>query len=201
MPWVISLLGLRYNTIAKNTERWLSAKYELEADLMAHIRERHGRHFVDDWGNMFWINGPEAFCYLSEQRQWRKGLTFLQIIEWKQCAPSGLVSQRFGSIVDACEAFETNRITWSHDSYLHRIGEQMARHRSLKNYRPTYMKKLEAEGAPVRRPPWIDSSDSLCIAFAGPRCIWPDPVKRCSPEPLRKKYLNPACQSFKAPAR
>ncbi len=34
---------------------------------MAQIRERHERHFIDDCGQMFWINGPENFCYLSER--------------------------------------------------------------------------------------------------------------------------------------
>ena len=55
---------------------------------MVRIRQRQDRHFMDDEGRMFWINGPEEFCYLSEQRQWRAGLSFQQVLEWKQCAPS-----------------------------------------------------------------------------------------------------------------
>ena len=142
---------------------------------MALIRERKDRQFMDAFGQMFWINGPEDFCYLSEQRLWRTGLSFLEVLEWKQCAPTGLVSQRFGSIAEACEAFEHNRIAWSHDLHLHRMGEQMKMHRSLENYRPTYMKLAEAKGAPVRRPPWLTQSDSICDSFSGPRCIWPEP--------------------------
>ena len=40
---------------------------------------------------------------MSEQRQWRAGLSLVQIIECKQCAPTGLVSQKFGSIDEALE--------------------------------------------------------------------------------------------------
>jgi hypothetical protein len=40
---------------------------------------------------------------MSEQRQWRAGLSLVQIIEYKQCAPTGLVSQTFGSIDEALE--------------------------------------------------------------------------------------------------
>ena len=149
---------------------------------MALIRERKNRHFLDDFGQMYWINGPADFCYISEQRQWRSGLTFLEILEWKQCAPTGLVSQRFGSIDEAFEAFEQNRISWSHDLCLLRMGEQMERHRSLDNYRPTYMKMAEAKGAPVRRAPWINQLELNCSSFPGPRCIWPEPRKRISLE-------------------
>ena len=145
---------------------------------MACIRDRQGRHFIDDFGQMFWINGPEDRCYISEQRQWRSGLSFLQILEWKQCAPTGLVSQRFCSIGEAFEAFEQNRIAWSHDLYLKRMGEQMEMHRSLDNYRPTYMKLAEAKGEPVRRPPWINQAASNNTLFPGPRCIWPAPRKQ-----------------------
>ena len=145
---------------------------------MARIRDRKDRQFVDDFGQLFWINGPEDFCYISEQRQWRTGLSFLQILEWKQCAPTGLVSQRFGSIDEAYKAFEQNQIAWSHDNYLHRIGSQMEMHRSLENYRPTYMKLAEAKGVPVRRPPWINQVDSNSASFPGPRCIWPEPSHR-----------------------
>ena len=40
---------------------------------------------------------------MSEQRQWRVGLSLVQIIECKQCAPIRLVRQRFGSIDEALE--------------------------------------------------------------------------------------------------
>lgn len=121
---------------------------------MVRIRQRQGRHFMDEEGRMFWINGPENFCYLSEQRQWRCGLSFQEVLEWKQCAPSGLVSQRFSSLQAACEAFEHNQIFWSHDLYLRRMGDQMALHRSADDYRPTVMKLAEASGQAVRPAPW-----------------------------------------------
>ena len=142
---------------------------------MACIRDRKDRQFMDECGQMFWINGPENYCYLSEQRQWRSGLSFLEVIEWKQCSPTGLISQRFGSISEACEAFEQNRIFWTHDPCLRRMGEQMAIHRSLDNYRPTYIKLAESQGAPIRIPPWIKQEDSFTYSFPGPRCIWPRP--------------------------
>ncbi len=154
---------------------------------MAHIQYREGRHFIDDSGHMFWINGPEDFCYLSEQRQWRSGLSFHEVIEWKQCAPSGLISQRFKSIGKAYEAFENNCIVWSQDLYLRRMGEQMVEHRSLPNYRPTYMRLAELNGSPVKIPPWIISTSKQ---MQGPRCIWPDPADRTrsSLEPRQKKF-------------
>ncbi|MFM7674109.1 MAG: hypothetical protein ACKO5F_00620 [Synechococcus sp.] len=121
---------------------------------MARIRQRQGRHFIDEGGHLFWINGPEEHCYLSEQRQWRRGLSFCEILEWKQCAPSGLVSERFPSLQAACEAFEHGQIHWFQDLYLRRMGEQMALHRSAHDYKPTAMKAAEAAGAPFRSPPW-----------------------------------------------
>ena len=48
---------------------------------MVRIRQRQGRHFMDEEGRMFWINGPENFCYLSEQRQWRCGLSFQEVLD------------------------------------------------------------------------------------------------------------------------
>jgi hypothetical protein len=90
---------------------------------MARIRQRRDRHFIDDHGQLFWINGPDHHCYLSEQRQWRQGLSFEEVLEWKQCSPSGLVSQRFTSLQAACEAFEHHQITWSLDLYLRRMGD------------------------------------------------------------------------------
>ena len=121
---------------------------------MNRIRKRRGRHFIDENGRLFWINGPEDNCYLSEQRQWRRGLAFEEVLDWKQCAPSGLVSQRFQSPQEACEAYEHCRITWCQDVYLRRMGDQMAAHRSVDDYKPTVMKLAEASGAPVRLQPW-----------------------------------------------
>ena len=54
---------------------------------MARIRHSQARHFMDDKGRMFWINGPEDFWDLSEQRQWRQDISFEDVLEWKQCAP------------------------------------------------------------------------------------------------------------------
>ncbi|MEB3200362.1 MAG: hypothetical protein VKK62_07535 [Synechococcaceae cyanobacterium] len=121
---------------------------------MPRIRQRRERHFIDEAGRLFWINGPEDHCYLSEQRQWRQGLDFDQVLEWKQCAPSGLVSQRFPSLQAACEAFCHGQISWYQDLYLRRMGDQMAAHRSADDYKPTAMKRAEAAGAPQRQQPW-----------------------------------------------
>lgn len=121
---------------------------------MTRIRKRRDRHFIDENGRLFWINGPEDHCYLSEQRQWRRGLAFEEVLDWKQCAPSGLVSQRFGSPQEACEAYEHRRVNWYQDLYLRRMGDQMAAHRSAVDYKPTAMKQAEAAGAPVRQQPW-----------------------------------------------
>lgn len=118
------------------------------------IRQRRGRHFIDEQGHLFWINGPEDNCYLSEQRQWRAGLAFDDVLDWKQCAPLGLVSQRFGSPQAAIEAFEHGEIRWFQDLYLRRLGDQMAAHRSAHDYKPTAMKEAEARGAHPRRQPW-----------------------------------------------
>jgi hypothetical protein len=122
---------------------------------MARIRQRRERHFIDEQGHLFWINGPEDNCYLSEQRQWRRGLDFDQVLEWKQCAPSGLVSQRFRSPQAACEAFLHGQIQWYQDLYLRRMGDQMAEHRSAHDYKPTAMKQAEEAGAPIRVQPWL----------------------------------------------
>ncbi|MFM9101662.1 MAG: hypothetical protein ACKOPS_10125, partial [Cyanobium sp.] len=91
---------------------------------MARIRQRRDRHFIDDQGRLYWINGPERHCYLSEQRQWRQGLSFDEVLDWKQCAPSGLVSQRFASLQAACEAFEHNQVQWTLDLYLRHMGDE-----------------------------------------------------------------------------
>ena len=121
---------------------------------MARIRQRRDRHFIDDHGQLFWINGPDHHCYLSEQRQWREGLSFEEVLEWKQCSPSGLVSQRFTSLQAACEAFEHNQVIWSSDLYLRRMGDEMALQRGCDDYKPTAMKQAEASGAPMRQQPW-----------------------------------------------
>lgn len=136
-------------------------------DPMVRIQQRQGRHFMDEEGRVFWINGPEGFCYLSEQRQWRCGLTFQQVLEWKQCAPSGLVSQRFSSIKAACEAFEHNTVQWSLDRYLRQMGDQMALHRSVSDYKPTAIKLAEASGGPFRPAPWA-GQPSVPLS-----CPWP----------------------------
>ena len=131
---------------------------------MTRIRQRRDRHFIDESGRLFWINGPETHCYLSEQRQWRRGLSFEEVLEWKQCAPSGLVSQRFPSLQVACESFEHAQVVWSSDLYLRRMGDQMQAHRSADDYKPTAMKQAEAEGAPCRRQPWLlpEPSGPVC---------------------------------------
>jgi hypothetical protein len=133
---------------------------------MTRIRQRRGRHFIDEEGRLFWINGPDDNCYLSEQRQWRRGLSFDQVLEWKQCAPSGCVSQRFSSPLAACEAFEHARVVWSQDLYLRRMGEAMAAYRSDADYKPTAMLLAEAQGARPRQAPW-----SLPVP-SGPTCEW-----------------------------
>ncbi|MFN6132132.1 MAG: hypothetical protein ACK46L_04390 [Synechococcaceae cyanobacterium] len=136
---------------------------------MTRIRQRRERHFIDDQGRLFWINGPEDNCYLSEQRQWRKGLDFDQVLEWKQCAPSGLVSQRFSSTQAACEAFLHGQIQWYQDVYLRRMGEQMQEHRSADDYKPTAMKQAEAAGAPVRLQPWLPPAPQGPVCGLPPR--------------------------------
>lgn len=125
---------------------------------MARIRQRRDRHFIDDQGRLFWINGPDHHCYLSEQRQWRQGLSFDDVLEWKQCAPSGLVSQRFPSLQAACEAFEHNQVQWNLDLYLRHMGDEMALQRGADDYKPTAMKEAEARGARPRVQPWQGTS-------------------------------------------
>ncbi|MFM9110425.1 MAG: hypothetical protein ACKOPN_07540 [Prochlorococcaceae cyanobacterium] len=123
---------------------------------MARIVQRRDRHFIDDRGRLYWINGPDNHCYLSEQRQWRRGLSFEDVLMWKQCAPSGRVSQRFRSVAEACEAFEHGLTRWSQDLYLRRMGEQMALHRGADDYVPTALQQQPGgrSGSP-RRPPWL----------------------------------------------
>ena len=122
---------------------------------MVRITQRQDRHFMDESGRLFWINGPDHHCYLSEQRQWRDGLSFEDTLEWKQCSPSGLVSQRFQSLQSACEAFEHNQIQWTLDLYLRHMGDEMALQRSLNDYKPTAMKEAEARSGRARLQPWL----------------------------------------------
>lgn len=136
---------------------------------MARIRQRRGRHFVDENGGLYWINGPEGHCYLSEQRLWRAGLSFEDVLDWKQCAPSGLVSQRFHSLREACEAFEHGLVRWSSDLYLRRMGDRMQEHRSPMDYKPTAMLLAEAQGAPPRRQPWLLPEPSGPVCGLPPR--------------------------------
>ena len=141
---------------------------------MTRIKQRRGRHFIDESGRLFWINGPEENCYLSEQRQWRHGLEFDQVLEWKQCAPSGVVSQRFVSPQAACEAYEHGLITWSKDLYLQRMGDQMAAPRSQDDYKPTAMKLAEEQGAHPRRQPWQLPEPSGPVCGLPPRPAEPE---------------------------
>jgi hypothetical protein len=134
---------------------------------MTRISKRRERHFIDEHGRLFWINGPEDHCYLSEQRQWRLGLCFEEVLTWKQCAPSGLVSQRFLSLEAALRAFQSDQVEWYQDLYLRRMGDQMAAHRSVDDYKPTAMQQAEARGARVQRQPW------LLPEPAGPVCGLP----------------------------
>ncbi|SBO44647.1 hypothetical protein [Cyanobium sp. NIES-981] len=141
---------------------------------MTRISKRRDRHFMDESGRLFWINGPEHHCYLSEQRQWRSGLSFEDVLDWKQCAPSGLVSQRFPSLRAACEAFEHNQVAWSRDLYLLRMGERMEARRSDPDYKPTAMAVAESQGARPRVQPWR----------------LPDPLGPCCGLPPRSQVLE-----------
>jgi len=132
---------------------------------MTRIRQRRDRHFIDDHGRLYWINGPEHHCYLSEQRQWRNGLSFEEVLEWKQCAPSGLVSQRFASLQAACEAFEHQQVQWSLDLYLRRMGDEMAIQRGVDDYKPTALKDEETRTGCLRRQPWLGAEPT-----PAPRC-------------------------------
>ncbi len=143
---------------------------------MARIKHRRGRHFMDENGRLFWINGPEEHCYLSEQRQWRGGLSFDEVLDWKQCAPSGMVSQRFGSLQAACEAYEHQQITWYQDLYLRRMGDQMAAHRSDLDYKPTAMQEAESQGMRPRSQPWRLPEPAGPVCGLPPRAIGAAPA-------------------------
>ncbi len=139
---------------------------------MARIKQRRDRHFIDADGRLYWINGPDQHCYLSEQRQWRSGLSFDEVLEWKQCAPSGLVSQRFSSVQAACEAFEHRQVQWTLDLYLRHMGDEMALQRGADDYKPTAIKQQEAQGGRVRQQPWQGTvlPSPRCDLAARPGC-------------------------------
>jgi hypothetical protein len=58
---------------------------------------------------------------------------------------------------EACEASNHNRVDWSQDLYLRRMGEQMAQHCSVDDYRPTAMNLAEVEGLRVKLVSWISA--------------------------------------------
>ncbi|WP_216903779.1 hypothetical protein [Synechococcus sp. CCY 9618] len=107
----------------------------------------HRRPRIDDHG------------YLSEQRRWRPGLSFEQVLLWKQCAPSALVSQRFASLDEALRAFQSDAVQWFQDLYLRRMGDQLAAHRCVDDYKPTAMRQAGARGPGVRSAPSRRRSD------------------------------------------
>ena len=111
------------------------------------------------------------------------------------------MSQRFSSVIEACDAFEQNRIIWTHDHSLRRVGEQMELHRSLDKYRPTYIKLAEANGAPIRTPPWIKPEDSFTYSFPGPRCIWPGPLRQDSGKIEEATRERRGIRCLKTPSR
>ncbi|MCP9809735.1 hypothetical protein KBY58_09850 [Cyanobium sp. HWJ4-Hawea] len=150
---------------------------------MVRIKQRRERHLMDENGRLLWINGPEEHCYLSEQRQWRRGLSFDDVLDWKQCAPSGLVSQRFGSLQAVCEAYERDQITWYQDLYLRRMGDQMACHRAQDDYMPTAMKEAEDRGEAGGRPPWLLPEPSGPVCGLPPRLGSPSNPSANKPEP------------------
>ena len=162
---------------------------------MTRIRQRRDRHFIDDQSRLYWINGPEHHCYLSEQRQWRSGLTFEEVLEWKQCAPSGLVSQRFPSLQAACEAFEHHQVQWSLDLYLRRMGDEMALQRGVDDYKPTALQDEEQRTGCLRRQPWLGAEPSRphrCELSARPASCRPATPEL--PHQLRRRRssaLNP----------
>ena len=159
---------------------------------MTRISKRRERHFVDEHGRLFWINGPEDHCYLSEQRQWRLGLRFEEVLTWKQCAPSGLVSQRFASLEAALGAFQGDQARWYQDLYLRRMGDQMADHRSVDDYKPTAMKQAEARGAV------FSASPGCCPSPLGRSAVFP-------PQRRRHGFAGgappPPAPPFRPPAR
>ena len=165
---------------------------------MTRIRQRRDRHFIDDQGRLYWINGPDHHCYLSEQRQWRSGLSFEEVLEWKQCAPSGLVSQRFPSLQDACEAFEHHQVTWSLDLYLRRMGDEMALQRGVDDYKPTALKEEEIRTGRLRRQPWLGHCPTpapRCDLAARPASI------RCAAAEMAHPRRRRRSSAVSSPAR
>ena len=167
---------------------------------MARIRQRRDRHFIDDQGRLSWINGPEQHCYLSEQRQWRTGLSFEEVLEWKQCAPSGMVSQRFRSLQAACEAFEHNMVEWSMDLYLRHMGDEMALQRGVDDYKPTAMKEQEARGGRLRRQPWLGQPPAAAAAFCCDLSARPRPLSAGQQE-LPHQRRRRRSSALNSPAR
>lgn len=153
---------------------------------MARIRHRRDRHFMDDAGRLYWINGPEQHCYLSEQRQWRSGLSFEETLEWKQCSPTGMVSQRFASLQAACEAFEHNQVTWSLDLYLRHMGDEMALQRGLDDYKPTAIKEEESRVGRRRRQPWAGQQMSSPQCELRAHAPVPGPLECSHPQRRRR---------------
>lgn len=166
---------------------------------MARIKQRRDRHFIDDRGRLYWINGPDQHCYLSEQRQWRSGLSFDEVLEWKQCAPSGLVSQRFASLQAACEAFEHNQVQWSLDLYLRRMGDEMALQRGLDDYKPTAIKQQELQLGRQRQQPWMVVPRSGMVSPSeAPRCdlpAWPAGAAVDLPHACRRRRSSALSRS------
>ena len=58
---------------------------------------------------------------------------------------------------EACEASNHNRVDWSQDLYLRRMGDQMAQHCSVDDCRPTAMNLAEVEGLRVKLVFWISA--------------------------------------------
>ena len=137
-----------------------------------------GSPFVDDSGQMFWVNGFGNCCYFSEQRQCRSVLSFFEVLKWRQFAPNWLVGQRFGSIVERSKAFGQNGVRCSYYPDLCRMGEPMLITRYFHHYCPIYIKLDEAKGAPVRVVPLINLEDFFTDLFSGPRGLWPAPRKK-----------------------
>ncbi len=67
------------------------------------------------------------------------------------------------------------------------------------DYRPTYMKSLEAEGALVKIAPWVKSLErTACEQLVGPRCQWSaTKTRRASSQQLgRGEVLHPSRKSL-----
>jgi hypothetical protein len=87
-----------------------------------------------------------------------------------------MVSQRFGSLQAACEAYEHQQITWYQDLYLRRMGDQMAAHRSDLDYKPTAMQEAESQGMRPRSQPWRLPEPAGPVCGLPPRAIGASPT-------------------------